>query len=175
LYVSWSSSSPVCCHFRRSCWTSVHIALQSSLNPAIDRGDGLDHGVDASMPALRALTIVVACLSICSLSLRSMSFGIWRSMSSTVSRSFERSVFVHIRFFILGANFQFHSTVTSIGKWSESLSRRESTLQYVTRDATSSVAKVRSIVDVPVCPLRVMVPGTVSSWSWWSSMIVMRG
>jgi hypothetical protein len=160
---------------RRSYWTSVQMSLHSWLNPAIERGDGLDHGVDASMPALRALIMEWTSPSMLSLSRSSVASHGRESLSLTVCRSISGFVFAHRRFLVGMAACQLQSIARAIGRRLESQSRLLLILQWIIRDATSSEAKARSIVDSLSFHRRVGVPGTVRSCRWKSLIIVSRG
>ena len=118
----------------------------------------MDHGVDDSIPASMAATIDCTYSSMWFLLLSSAPSATFGSRLLTVCWSRGMFVFVHIRFRSGEASCQFHSMTTSIGRWLESQSSLLSTLHLTTREASSSEAKVRSIVDSPVLHLCVEVP-----------------
>jgi hypothetical protein len=111
---------PCSCHLRRSCWTSAQMSFYSRSNPGIERGDGLDYGVDALMPALRALIMECIYLLMLSLSLSSIILGTRHSRSLIVCCSNGRFVLVYSRFFDGVAGCQLQSMATAIGGCSES-------------------------------------------------------
>lgn len=86
------------------------------MNPRIERGDGLDHGVDASMLALRASIIERIHSLILSLSLSSVALGVWGRRSLTFCQSTSGFVFAHIRFPVGTAGCQLQSMAIAIGK-----------------------------------------------------------
>lgn len=143
-------------------------------NPAIERGDGLDHGVDASMPASRALTMEETNLSMLSSSLSSVTSYSRGRRSLTICRSIVRFVWAHKRFLVGVAGCQLQSMARQSGDdQSHSLGSCQSCSGLCGMPGLQK-AKVRSIVDSPSFHRWVGVPGTVRSCNWKSSMIVRR-
>lgn len=150
------------------------MALHPGSYPGIERGDGLDHGVDASMPEVRASIIERRYSSMLSLSSSSVASGRRGSRFLTICWISYTFVFAHSRSLGGVTGCQLQSIATVIGRWSESWCEFGSTLQLIVRDAMSAEAKFKSIVDSPSFHLCVDVPGTVSSWTWKFSIIVSR-
>src|SRR2546430_1323310 len=107
------------------------MSLHSWSNPGMERGDGFDHGVDASMLAWSALIVERTHSSMLSLSLSSEASGTLGSRSFSVRWSNGTSVLAHSRFLDGAACCHLQSIAISIGRWSESQSRLKSTLQWI--------------------------------------------
>src|SRR4051794_29589160 len=99
------------------------MSLHSGPKPGIDRGEGLDHGVEASMPFWIALMTELTCLSIHSLCPSCEAVRLGESWSLTVCRSCARFVLVQTLFLIGVAGCQSHVMAVAMGRWSESQSR----------------------------------------------------